>query len=88
MVVVTHDIATARRVSDFIGMLYLRNLIQFGTREAMFESDIPAVKQFLAGATRGPIGMSEEADQGRKPVSTSGMTAKETEDLEHEAGAT
>jgi phospholipid/cholesterol/gamma-HCH transport system ATP-binding protein len=89
MVVVTHDIATARRVSDFIGMLYLRNLIQFGTRDAMFDSEIPAVKQFLAGATRGPIGMSEEADQGRKPpVSTSGMTAKETEDLEREAGAT
>jgi phospholipid/cholesterol/gamma-HCH transport system ATP-binding protein len=88
MVVVTHDIATARRVSDFIGMLYLRNLIQFGTRDEMFGSDIPAVKQFLAGVTRGPIGMSEEADQGRKPVSTSGMTAKETEDLEREAGAT
>src|SRR5436189_2511155 len=60
MVVVTHDIATARRVSDFIGMLYLRNLIQFGTRDEMFGSEIPAVKQFLAGATRGPIGMSEE----------------------------
>jgi phospholipid/cholesterol/gamma-HCH transport system ATP-binding protein len=88
MVVVTHDIATARRVSDFIGMLYLRNLIQFGTRDAMFGSDIPAVKQFLAGETRGPIGMSEEADQGRKPVSTSGMTAEETEDLEREAGGT
>lgn len=89
-IVVTHDIATARRVADYIGMLYLRNLIQFGTNKQMFESDIPAVKQFLAGATKGPIGMSEEADAGRggpAAVSTAGMTAEETERLEREAGA-
>src|SRR5439155_21251398 len=65
-IVVTHDIATARRVADHIGMLYLRNLVQFGTNKEMFESDIPVVRQFLAGATQGPIGMSEEADQGRQ----------------------
>src|SRR2546425_12051816 len=47
--VVTHDIATARRVADYIGMLYLRNLIQFGTKDDMFSSKIPAVRQFLAG---------------------------------------
>src|SRR5437588_4087817 len=87
MIVVTHDIATARRIADYIGMLYLSKLIQFGTREEMFESDIPAVRQFLAGATKGPIGMSEEADQGRKAVSTSGMSAEETEELERMAGA-
>ena len=29
----------------------------------MFESDIPVVRQFLAGDTEGPIGMSEEKDQ-------------------------
>jgi hypothetical protein len=50
------------------------------------------VRQFLAGATEGPIGMSEEADAGRNgsapaAVSTSGMTAEETEALEREAGA-
>jgi phospholipid/cholesterol/gamma-HCH transport system ATP-binding protein len=91
MLVVTHDIATARRVADYIGMLYLRNLVQFGPAKDMFDSKIPVVKQFLAGATEGPIGMSEEADQGKgdagKFVSTSGMTAEETERLEREAGA-
>jgi ABC-type transporter Mla maintaining outer membrane lipid asymmetry ATPase subunit MlaF len=35
--VVTHDIATVRRVADFIGMLYLRNLVQFDTMEAHLE---------------------------------------------------
>ncbi|HEY3208611.1 MAG TPA: ABC transporter ATP-binding protein [Actinomycetota bacterium] len=90
MVVVTHDIATARRVADFIGMLYLRNLIYFGSQQECFDSDVPAVRQFLSGDTRGPIGMSEEADQGRRgveAVSTYGMTADETEELERGAGA-
>lgn len=90
MVVVTHDIATARRVADFIGMLYLRNLIYFGSQQECFDCDIPAVRQFLSGNTEGPIGMSEEADQGRKgaeAVSTYGMTADEVEELERDAGA-
>ena len=90
-IVVTHDIATARRIADYIGMLYLRNLVRFGSKEEMFNSDIPVVRQFLAGATDGPIGMSEESDQGRDggdgAVSTSGMTAEETEALERDAGA-
>src|SRR6266571_4555863 len=84
--VVTHDIATARRVADYIVMLYLRNLVQFDTKEAMFNSDLPVVRQFLAGSTKGPIGMSEEADQ-TKPTSTSGMSYEETEELERVAGA-
>ncbi len=90
MVVVTHDIATARRVSDYIGMLYLRRLIQFGPAKGMFDSDIAAVRQFLAGATDGPIGMSEEADRGRpgagaEAKSSRGLTAEETEAMETEA---
>jgi phospholipid/cholesterol/gamma-HCH transport system ATP-binding protein len=89
-VVVTHDIATARRVADLVGMLYLRNLIYFGSKQECFDSDVPAVRQFLSGDTRGPIGMSEEADQGRRDVeavSTYGMTAEQTEELERDAGA-
>ncbi len=85
-IVVTHDISTARRVSDYIGMLYRRNLVRFGPAREMFESEIPVVKQFLAGATEGPIGMSEEKDS-TKPTSTSGLTAEETEQMEREAGA-
>jgi phospholipid/cholesterol/gamma-HCH transport system ATP-binding protein len=61
-VVVTHDIATCRRVADYIGMIAQRHLVQFGTAKEMFESDIPVVRQFLAGDTNGPIGMSEEKD--------------------------
>jgi phospholipid/cholesterol/gamma-HCH transport system ATP-binding protein len=90
-IVVTHDIATARRVADYIGMLYLRNLVKFGPAEEMFDSDIAVVKQFLAGATKGPIGMSEEADErkgdGVSAISTSGMTAEQVEEMERGAGA-
>ena len=91
-IVVTHDIATAKQVADYIGMLYRRNLIKFGPAREMFTSDIPVVRQFLTGDTEGPIGMSEEKDSaktdgGVKPQSTSGLTAAETEELERSAGA-
>lgn len=87
-VVVTHDIATARRVADYIGMLYRRNLVKFGPARDMFESDIPVVRQFLSGDTDGPIGMSEEKDQTKIAArSTLGMSAEETEELERAAGA-
>jgi phospholipid/cholesterol/gamma-HCH transport system ATP-binding protein len=90
-IVVTHDIATAKQVADYIGMLYRRNLIKFGPAREMFTSDIPVVRQFLAGDTEGPIGMSEEKDSaktgGVQVQSTSGLTAAETEELERSAGA-
>src|SRR5207244_7013038 len=35
-IVVTQYIATARRIVDYIGMVYLRNLVRFDTKEAMF----------------------------------------------------
>ncbi|MFN2388999.1 MAG: ABC transporter ATP-binding protein [Actinomycetota bacterium] len=85
-IVVTHDIATAKRVADFIGMFYRRNLVQFGPAKEMFTSDIPVVRQFLAGATDGPIGMSEEKD-ATKIQSTVGRTAAEVEEMERAAGA-
>ena len=112
-IVVTHDIATAKQVADFIGMLYRRNLVKFGPAREMFSSDIPVVRQFLAGDTEGPIGMSEEKDSVKQENaaegdgsdgegtgddgsddattqarSSSGMTAKETEEMERDAGAT
>jgi phospholipid/cholesterol/gamma-HCH transport system ATP-binding protein len=88
-IVVTHDISTARKVSDYIGMLYRRNLVRFGPAREMFESDIPVVRQFLSGDTDGPIGMSEEKDSTKstEAKSSSGMTAEETEQMERDAGA-
>lgn len=67
-IVVTHDIATARRVADYIGMLYRRNLVRFGPAKDMFDSEIPVVRQFLSGDTEGPIGMSEEKDSTKSDL--------------------
>ncbi len=95
-IVVTHDIATAKQVADFIGMLYRRNLVKFGPAREMFTSDIPVVRQFLSGDTEGPIGMSEEKDSTKTGDATQspselkssrGMTAEETEEMERDAGA-
>jgi phospholipid/cholesterol/gamma-HCH transport system ATP-binding protein len=60
--VVTHNIELAQQISDYIGLLFRRNLVTFGTNEEMFNSKIPVVNQFLHGLTEGPIGMSEEED--------------------------
>ncbi|MCA1704807.1 MAG: ABC transporter ATP-binding protein [Actinobacteria bacterium] len=91
-IVVTHDIATAKQVADYIGMLYRRNLVKFGPAREMFTSDIPVVRQFLTGDTEGPIGMSEEKDSVKtdaavKPQSSAGLTAAETDEMERSAGA-
>ena len=63
MIIVTHHIPSARQIADYIGLLFRRRLVSFGPADDMFTSENPVVKQFLAGATEGPIGMSEEKDR-------------------------
>ena len=63
MLIVTHDIGTARTVPDNIGLLFRRELVMFGPREHLLTSDIPVVRQFLNGRMEGPIGMAEEKDE-------------------------
>jgi phospholipid/cholesterol/gamma-HCH transport system ATP-binding protein len=55
--VVTHDISVARKLADFAALLWQGRVIQAGTREAVFASKDPFVRQFLAGDTDGPLGM-------------------------------
>lgn len=54
-VVVSHDIPTIKRVANRIAMLHRGRIVAVGTVEEMENSDDPAVKQFLAGSTEGPI---------------------------------
>ena len=60
----THNINIARTVPDNMGMLFRKKLVMFGPREVLLTSDEPVVKQFLNGRRLGPIGMSEEKDEG------------------------
>jgi phospholipid/cholesterol/gamma-HCH transport system ATP-binding protein len=56
-IVITHDIASARRIGEYLAVLWKGQIVQAGDREAMFTSDNPFVRQFLAGAEHGPLGM-------------------------------
>ncbi|MEX0873690.1 MAG: ABC transporter ATP-binding protein [Actinomycetota bacterium] len=64
IIIVTHHIDTARTIPDYIGLIFARKLVKFGTRDEMFTSKEAVVRQFLTGSTEGPIGMSEEKDAG------------------------
>ena len=63
MLIVTHDVNTARTVPDNIGLLYRRHLAMFGPRELLLTSQEPVVRRWFLNARRqGPIGMAEEKD--------------------------
>jgi phospholipid/cholesterol/gamma-HCH transport system ATP-binding protein len=56
-VLVTHNMPTARRVSDYIGVLWKGKLIHYGATQDAFDAESPFVRQLLAGASDGPLGM-------------------------------
>ncbi|MGY0540162.1 ABC transporter ATP-binding protein [Nocardioides sp. YJ-D4] len=56
-IVITHDIPTAQEVSDHVAVLWKGQIVHAGTAEETFASDDPFVRQFLAGAADGPLGM-------------------------------
>jgi phospholipid/cholesterol/gamma-HCH transport system ATP-binding protein len=56
-IVITHDIASARRIADYLVVLWKGRIVQSGDRDDMFRSPNPFVRQFLAGRPRGPLGM-------------------------------
>jgi phospholipid/cholesterol/gamma-HCH transport system ATP-binding protein len=54
---VTHDIRTARKVSDYVGLIWQGKVVHYGEAEGAFASPDPFVRQFLAGDSAGPLGM-------------------------------
>ncbi|MEU7810989.1 ABC transporter ATP-binding protein [Pseudonocardia sp. NPDC049154] len=54
---VTHDIRTARKVSDYVGLIWKGKVVHYGEAEEAFNSPDPFVRQFLAGDSAGPLGM-------------------------------
>jgi phospholipid/cholesterol/gamma-HCH transport system ATP-binding protein len=56
-IVITHDIASARRIGEYLAVLWKGRIVQAGDRQAMFASENPFVRQFLAGEPIGPLGM-------------------------------
>jgi phospholipid/cholesterol/gamma-HCH transport system ATP-binding protein len=57
ILVITHDVALAKRISDHISILWNGKVLEAGATEAILESDSDFVRQFLEGETSGPLGM-------------------------------
>ncbi|HEX7290559.1 MAG TPA: ABC transporter ATP-binding protein [Conexibacter sp.] len=56
-VVITHDIMSARRVAEFIAVLWRGRIVESGPARELFNSANPFVRQFLTGESDGPLGM-------------------------------
>lgn len=54
---ITHDMASARRISDRIAMLYKGKIIWSGPTQSIDQSGNPYVEQFINGNSEGPIQM-------------------------------
>jgi phospholipid/cholesterol/gamma-HCH transport system ATP-binding protein len=55
--VITHDIMSARRVADYISVLWRGRIVEAGPAEDMLSSDNAFIRQFLAGESQGPLAM-------------------------------
>jgi len=56
-IIISHDILSARRVADYIAILWKGQIVESGPADELFDSDNPFVRQFLAGEAQGPLGM-------------------------------
>jgi phospholipid/cholesterol/gamma-HCH transport system ATP-binding protein len=57
IMVVTHNIMLARAIADHVSLLWQGEILVSGSAAAVFASEEPLVKQFLAGDAAGPLGM-------------------------------
>jgi phospholipid/cholesterol/gamma-HCH transport system ATP-binding protein len=56
-VVVTHDMLSARRIGEYLCILWRGKVVEQGSAEQVFNSENAFVRQFLAGDAIGPLGM-------------------------------
>lgn len=72
-VVVTHDIAEACQIADTLCILGGGKVLGVGTPEEMHQSELPEIKQFMAGLPDGPVAYHYPAEPyhqevlGRRP---------------------
>lgn len=58
-IVVTHDMVSAYKIADRIAMLYKGKIVTVGTPEEIKNTKDPVVRQFITGASKGPITENE-----------------------------
>jgi phospholipid/cholesterol/gamma-HCH transport system ATP-binding protein len=56
-VVITHDMLSARRIAEYICIMWKGKVVEAGTADQIFGSENPFVRQFLSGNATGPLGM-------------------------------
>ncbi|WP_205696482.1 ABC transporter ATP-binding protein [Conexibacter sp. SYSU D00693] len=56
-IVITHDIASARQIGEYIAVLWKGRIVEAGVAAEMFDSENPFVRQFLNREADGPLGM-------------------------------
>jgi phospholipid/cholesterol/gamma-HCH transport system ATP-binding protein len=61
--IITHNIASVMRTAEYMGVLFRSGLVKFASKEEMKATDNPIIRQFLAGKSKGPIGMDEMAQE-------------------------
>lgn len=54
-IIITHDMSSAYKVADRIGMLYEGKIIEMGSPDEIRHSRNPVVQQFIHGRAKGPI---------------------------------
>ena len=57
--IISHNIPSMMRTAEYMGVLFRSELVKFGSRDEMKNSRNSIIRQFLAGKSRGPIGMDE-----------------------------
>jgi phospholipid/cholesterol/gamma-HCH transport system ATP-binding protein len=56
-VVISHDISSARRIADFIAVLWKGKIVESGPADELFNSDNEFINQFLHAESKGPLAM-------------------------------
>jgi phospholipid/cholesterol/gamma-HCH transport system ATP-binding protein len=55
--VISHDLGTARRIADFLAVLWKGRIVESGPSNELFNSENEFVAQFLNAETEGPLAM-------------------------------
>src|SRR5215468_7143654 len=55
--VISHDLGTARRIADFIAVLWKGRIVESGPSDELFNSNNEFVSQFLNADVKGPLAM-------------------------------
>ena len=75
-VVITHDIMSAKRVADYIAVLWKGRIVDSGPADELFNSDNQFVRQFLAGRLAGTAGDGVSGQPAPPPPSRSSSPSR------------